>query len=167
MYPGRELSSVDQRRCRRHARAAGTVLAIRRIKEFRQSYAEAGTSDPALVRETYQSCQVVHEWRCHSVADGRFYKCPQSYFLPKLVAGCAANQAVDSILIEDPATFGRDLLAYLESTQPLAACGHCLGTSGWQFPHGQVRRVEFRGLQQGTAEELVDPGLLMPLPTRR
>jgi len=163
LYPGRELSPAQQQDCRRHARAARVRLRFERPREFRESYSEQGTDDPGLAQAIFDSCRVAHDWRCHAVAHGRFYKCPQSYFLPKMVDGCAVNQALDSVPITDSVTFGEDLLAYLESPEPLASCGHCLGTAGRRFPQAQVRRVEFRGLQRRPAEELVDPNLLEPV----
>lgn len=164
LYAGRELSRKQQRACRRRARRAGVDLRFEIRPEFRNSYSELGTSDPDLARAIYDSCLVVHDWRCHTVADGRFYKCPQSYFLPKVVEGCAGNEALDSIPITDSPTFGAELLAFLESPEPLASCGHCLGTAGRRFPQSQARRVEFRNLQRYPAEDLVDPTLLAPVP---
>ena len=163
LYPGRELSAEKQALCVERATASGTTLQFKKYHEFRESYSETGTSDPLLVRAIFDSCEIVHRWRCHTVADGRFYKCPQSYMLPKLVEGCHGNESVDSIAIDDSETFGHDLLWFLQSPEPLATCANCLGSAGRRFEHQQVRRREFRVLQQAPTEELIDPALLAPL----
>jgi organic radical activating enzyme len=160
LYPGRELSDEDQRACRLKAEANGVELRLNWRDSFRESYSEVGTDDGDLIRRIYESCMVAHVWRCHTVADGRFYKCPQAYLLPKLVGGLRGQAAVDSIAIEDGEAFGRDLLAYLQSAEPLGACGYCLGTAGRRFAHTQVARVEFRRRQERRAEDLVDATLL-------
>src|SRR5207253_2077839 len=126
--------------CNREAKSAKTMLKVRPIDEFRESYSEEGTSDAGLARAIYDSCLIVQRGRCHTVADGRFYKCPQSYFLPKILDGCAGNDALDSIAITDSERFGGELLAFLESAERLASCGYCLGTAGRRFPHEQVSR---------------------------
>jgi organic radical activating enzyme len=164
MYPGRELDSDKLRQCQERADSYAVELNVEPYTEFRQSYSEAGTDDRTLVRAIYDACRIVHDWRCHTVSDGRFYKCPQSYFLPKLLGSCNGNGAVDSIAIEDTDSFRQDLLSFLESTEPLATCGYCLGTSGRRFAHAQVKRSEFRSFQQRPAEELVDVRRLSPLP---
>jgi organic radical activating enzyme len=166
LYPGRELEDDDRRACLQRAAAGGTMISFSTCDTFRQSYSEQGTDDSDLIRAIYDSCLVVHQWRCHTVAEGRFYKCPQAYFLPKLVDACAGTQLQDSIAIDDRQTLGGDLLDFLQSGEPLAACRNCLGTAGQRFSHAQVRRVEFRGLQNQPSEDLLDPVLMVPVPTR-
>lgn len=160
VYPGHELSVEQQDACRAQAQANDATIKMRNCIEFRESYSEYGIDDMQLVQAIYDTCLVAHDWRCHTVADGRFYKCPQSYFLPKIIGACAANQVVDSILISDAKEFGIELLSYLYSSKPLQTCGHCLGTSGGQFPHTETRRVQFRDLQYRPARELLDPVFL-------
>lgn len=165
-YPGHELSEEASNLCLQRARSAGVELVFESKDDFRESYSELGTTNRRLVRAIYESCAVIHDWGCHTVALGRFYKCPQAYFLPKVVDACAGNQERDSIRIADSEDFGRDLKAFLQSSRPLVSCGYCLGTSGCRFPQSQVRRVVFRKMQQRTAEELVDPALLVPIRPR-
>jgi organic radical activating enzyme len=160
VYPARPLTAQERSECGQRARAAGAKLKFSRHEEFRESYSEQGTSDVRVIRAIYDSCQVVHDWRCHTLADGRLFKCPQSYFLPKVVAGCAGNAGVDSVVISDSDDLGRKLLAFLEAPDPLHSCGTCLGTAGRRFAHDQVRRPDFRKLQEKSPEELLDPKLL-------
>lgn len=160
LYPGYELSIDQQHVCKELALANGATVEMRCCSEFRESYSERGVDDIQLAQAIYDTCLVAHDWRCHTVADGRFYKCPQSYFIPKVVGACATNQADDSILIRDTDEFRDELFQYLCSCQPLRTCGHCLGTSGLQFPHAQTRRPQFRDLQYRSAQEMLDPGFL-------
>jgi hypothetical protein len=155
-YPGSELGVDDLDRCREAADATGTRLDVIRVEMFRESYSEVGTDDAALIRRIYQSCIIAHVWRCHTVANGVFYKCPQSYFLPKLLG---TDPGMDGVTIDEP-DLGRRLRAYLASPEPLAACRNCLGSAGRRFEHEQAPRAEFRRLQRSRTEDLIDPDYL-------
>jgi hypothetical protein len=158
LYPGKELTAEQIEACSRSAETHGVELNLSRIAEFRESYAELGTLDGRLVRRIYESCVLAHVWRCHTVADGYFYKCPPSYFIPKLIA----SVDLDALRIEDDAGFGDRLLRFLEDPTPLASCRNCLGSSGRRFAHSQTKRAEFRPRQRRTTEELLDPRYLVP-----
>jgi organic radical activating enzyme len=160
LYPGYELNLNQQHACEEMAQANGATVEMRQCSEFRESYSEHAVDDTELVQAIYDTCLVAHDWRCHTVADGRFYKCPQSYFIPKVVEACAGNQIKDSILIRDTESFRDELYEYLCSCRPLQTCGYCLGTSGLQFPHAQTRRSQFRDLQYRSGREMLDPDFL-------
>jgi GTP 3',8-cyclase len=164
MYPGRELSAEEQRECQERAEAAGTKLRFKAYVDFRESYSEPGTEDPGLVREIFETCQIVHHLRCHTLAHGRFYRCPQSYYLGHLIPAVAGAAELDSVLIDDSPDLGAKLLGLLESRDSPTACGHCLGSIGTFFPHAQIRRSEFRDPQLKPAEELIDPVLRVEAP---
>ena len=153
MYPGKELSADQQEACSQRAAAAGVHLRMVRVGEFREPYSELGTTDELLVRRIYESCVLAHVERNHTVADGYFYKCPPSYFLPKTLA---LHGFHDGLPIEEGPEFGERLLRYLESPTPLASCRHCLGSAGTRFPHRQTARADFRDRQRRPTEELVD-----------
>lgn len=155
-YPGNELEPEQLRRCREEANAAGTQLVVTRVRMFRESYSEAGTADPELIRRIYRTCVIAHIWLCHTVTNGVFYKCPQSYFLPKLLG---KDRGLDGVALGEP-DLGRRLREYLASDEPLAACGNCLGSAGRRFEHEQTPRAEFRRRQGARTEELVDPRYL-------
>jgi len=159
-YPGHSLTPDQQGVCYRSAAESGTGIRFVSRREFRQAYSEPGTQDSALSQAIFDSCGIVHVWRCHTLAAGRFFKCPQSYYLSHIIPDVARHVTTDSVLIRDTPSFAEELRAYLDSTIPLGACGHCLGTAGRRFPHSQVSRRGFRELQMLTAEELVDPELL-------
>jgi hypothetical protein len=164
-YPGSELGPDDLDRCREEADATGTRLDVIRVQMFRESYSEVGTDDAGLIGQIYQTCIIAHVWRCHTVANGAFYKCPQSYFLPKLLG---ADLGMDGVTIDEP-DLGRRLRAYLASPEPLAACRNCLGSAGRRFAHEQTPRAEFRTRQGQRTEDLIDPDYLgvTPWPPER
>jgi len=155
-YPGNELTPEQLRRCREEADAAGTQLVVSRVRMFRESYSEAGTTDGELIRRIYRTCVIAHVWRSHTVADGVFYKCPQSYLLPKVLG---KEAGLNGVAIGRP-DLGRRLREYLDSPEPLAACGNCLGSAGRRFEHEQTPRAEFRRRQGARTEELIDPRYL-------
>jgi organic radical activating enzyme len=164
MYPGGELSSDEQRQCKERADAAGTKLRFKAYEEFRESYSELGTDDPTLVEDIFETCEIVHNFRCHTLAQGRFYRCPQSYYVGHLIPAVAGAAERDSVLVENSSDLGAKLLALLESREPPTACGYCLGSIGKRFPHAQIRRSEFRDPQLKAAEELIDPMLRVESP---
>jgi organic radical activating enzyme len=149
LYAGHDLTADELARCRELAAATGTRFRVRRVTTFRESYAELGTDDDALVERIYASCGLKQH---HTLAGGVLYRCAQSYFLQKqLELGLA-----DGLPVEGDAGFGERLLAFLRSPTPLASCRHCLGTSGVRFAHAQTPRVAFRERQRRTTEELLD-----------
>jgi hypothetical protein len=158
-YPRKELTAEQLEDCSGRAAAAGVELRVSQVREFRESYSEVGTSDEGLVQQIYDSCVLAHVWRNHTVADGYFYKCPPSYFLPKLLALASLD---DGLCIDGGEHFGERLLQYLEAPTPLAGCRNCLGSAGRRFPHSQTPRTDFRNRQRRPTEELVDPQYLAP-----
>jgi hypothetical protein len=130
------------------AREHGIDLRPSRVDKFRESYSEVRNDDPKLVNRIYASCKVVHELRDHTVAHGMFYRCPQSYFIPKVLhEGTERDAEADGIRISDDDGFGTRLLDFLNSDTPPASCTNCLGTAGRLFTHVQIRKGQFRQAQ--------------------
>ncbi|HEV8562948.1 MAG TPA: radical SAM protein [Actinophytocola sp.] len=152
VYPGYEPGEGEVDRWRELGTRYGTELTISRYDQFRESHSEYGTHDRHLVRRIYNTCEIVNLWRCHTVINGVFYKCPEGYFLPVL----RGEEPRDGLVLTDDAGTGANLLTYLNSEEPLYACRFCLGTVGLAFPHQQVRRREWRTPQQKPTEDLVD-----------
>ena len=161
LYPGHLVDEAGRRRWNARAAEHGVEMYWKRFDSFRESYSEAGTSDAALVRRIYESCQIAHVWHCHNVVDGHFYKCPQSYFVPELL-----GRGGDGLPISGRPTLGRDLLAFLEDPEPLRSCANCLGSVGRRLQHEQVPRRAFRGAQSAPTKDLLDGEFLERLETR-
>ncbi|MEU3353645.1 radical SAM protein [Streptomyces sp. NPDC037389] len=155
VYPGREIPEEKMARIRDHAADHGVTLTLLHYSHFRYSYSESGTRDDRLVRRIFSTCQIAHVWRCHTVFEGHFFKCPQSVFLPRVLQG-GADPWEDALEITDAPGFPDRLLAYLRSPEPLAACRNCLGSAGRLMPHEQRTRRDFRLPQQHPTEDLTD-----------
>jgi organic radical activating enzyme len=155
LYPGRNPSAEQWSLFEGLARAHHVELTMNRVHHFRQSYTEVANTDRALTERVFRSCKIVHDWRCHTVANGMFFRCPQSYFLPRVLSEHFDESAVDALRIEDTDDFGGRLLHFLIGADPLASCSQCLGTSGHQVSHVQVRTVEFRAAQKISAQEMI------------
>lgn len=156
MYPSQEMTTDQLEWCQHKAQLHNVDLKLLYFDRFRESYSELGTYDELLVQRIYNTCMIAHQWHCYNVQGGYFYKCPQSLFIPKVLDDALRPPTVDGIKIVDSPTFGRDLLAYLESSRPLSSCYYCLGSVGRLFPSEQVSRRTWRELQQHATEELVD-----------
>ena len=124
---------------------------------FRESFSTHGTEDTSVVRQIYATCRIAHEWRCHVVADGYFYRCPPSYFLPKGSPHVGFSPQADALEISSGPSFKAQLLAYLESPEPLRSCRFCLGTAGARFAHHEAPRKGWADQQAVATEGLLDP----------
>jgi hypothetical protein len=161
LYPGKELDEDERKRTLELAEANDVDLRFISVRVFRESFAVMGTRDERLVGRIYSACELAHVWKCHTVADGYFFKCPPAHFLPKVVPACASYDRRDGLEILGSDDFLAALRAYLNSPEPLASCRYCLGTAGKRFAHEQIRRADFVNSQTHTTEELVDRTRLM------
>jgi len=160
LYPGRSLGQQKLDACVDLARRYNVSIRYKHYQAFQESYSEQGTDDAELVERIYATCNDAHRWRCHTVANGWFFKCAQSYMIPKGMS--LGSQAVyrNGIQIEDSPGFRDRLLSYLTSPQPLPSCRNCLGSAGRYIEHQQVRRPEFRPAQSPATEDLIHPRLV-------
>jgi len=162
LYPGRALKPDKLDACADLARRHNVTFRHRYYQTFQEAYSEQGTEDPELVQKIYMTCSNAHRWRCHTIADGWFFKCAQGYMIPKgMEFGLQATYA-NGIQIDDSPQFRDRLLSYLTSPEPLPACRNCLGSAGRYAEHQQVRRQEFRPAQDHPTEDLIHPRLVGP-----
>jgi len=162
VYPGREPSPETATALARTALRHGVSLNFKRFDYFRQSYSEIGTSDGRLVRRIYDTCQMAHVWKCHTVWDGQLYRCPQSLFLPMALDALDDTESIK--IAADGAFLGR-LLTFLRSPDPLPSCRYCLGSIGRLFANEQTPRARWRDGQRMPTEDLVDWSHLRHLET--
>jgi GTP 3',8-cyclase len=160
LYPGRSLKQHQLDRCIDLAHRSNVPLRYKRYETFQESFSEQGTDDPSLVKRIYATCNEAHRWRCHTVANGWFFKCPQSYFIPRGMSFGQEATYRNGIKIDDSPEFRDRLMSYLTSPEPLPACRNCLGSSGKWVEHQQVRREEFRPAQGHPTEDLIHPRLV-------
>jgi hypothetical protein len=160
LYPGRSLKQDQLDKCIDRARQNNVSIRHRRYQTFQESYSEQGTDDLELVKKIYATCNSAHRWRCHTIANGWFFKCAQSYMIPKGMALGSEATYRNGIQIDDSPGFRARLLSYLTSPEPLPACRNCLGSAGRYLEHQQVRRDSFRPAQDHPTEDLIHPRLV-------
>lgn len=143
---------------RERACGHGVDLIVLHVDRFRETYAEAGTSDERLVRRLYATCEDAHVLRCHGVSGGIFYKCDQGWAIAAARnSDDAAGRPMNGVEISEAPAFAERLLAYLESRDPLSACRFCLGSAGRLFSHELVPRARWAAHQSHSTEQLLDP----------
>jgi hypothetical protein len=160
LYPGRSLRQDQLDACIDLARRHSVFIRCRRYRSFQESYSEQGTGDPALVEKIYVTCNSAHRWRCHTVANGWFFKCAQGYMIPKGMSLGPEATYRNGIQIDESPEFRARLLSYLTSPEPLPSCRNCLGSAGRYIEHQQVRRGDFRSAQCRPTEDLIHPRLV-------
>lgn len=139
-YPGvrRRLTDAE---CAQLCETHGVTLYIERYKTFAQTLV-GKRIEAKLVKAIYRACQTATE--CHTVHDGRFYKCPMAPIMRSWLALrqiAFTSPASDGVDLHNNPTLRVDLERYLASPAPLAACNYCLGSSGETVPHRQLDRA--------------------------
>ncbi len=116
----------------------GVKLRPYEINEFKLTLLNTRIDDSDLVTEIFQDCDLAHQWSCHAIYEGRYYKCAQSpLFEDRLrrLGIVIKNKDLDAIKLHNNPSLKTELEQYLKSEKPLLACTYCLGTSGPSFPH--------------------------------
>lgn len=138
-YPGVTLHA-DLVALERALRDRGIEFLVRHVNEFRHTLVAEPRSDVRTTERIYRRCKLAHTWSCHTLRDGRYYKCP-----PAALRGArdpAIDPRLDGVDLHPITDLRSRLASYLDSASPLAACAACLGTSGTRFPHRQLSRSE-------------------------
>lgn len=164
VYPGQELTKKKISEIKNKAKKYHVEVKLFYFDNFRESYSELGTTNTELIRRIYSTCKIAHIWRCHTVVDGYFYKCPLSLLIPKVISPKTFRiDYQDGIKITDSPEFTQELLAYLQSSEPLSSCSHCLGSAGKLRQHEQIERNKWRLQQKYSTEEMIDWNYLTTL----
>ena len=144
LYPGVKLPiGIDE--LERRAIAHGFELSLREIDSFRVTTINTRNRDDKLVRGIFDSCALAHEWSCHTIYEGYYFKCSPAPFLnPRLaLKGVSVqNRDSDGVKIHGNPHLREDLQSYLSTEEPLEACFFCLGSSGRSIPHRQLAKSE-------------------------
>jgi hypothetical protein len=165
-YPGHEIEEQSMSGVLEILRSAGVELTAMRVSGFREPYSAQGTTDEGLIRRIYNTCQIAHQWGCHSVQDGYFYKCPLAHLIPAYGAMDRHWSATeDGVRLDDEASLFDSLTAYLLDSEPLQACAYCLGSVGKLFPHEIIARTGWHEPNKKTVPELIDWQFLESLET--
>ena len=141
----------------------GVQLVYRYNARFRHTLLRARNPDEALVARIYRNCELAHVWSCHTLYDGRYYKCsPAPLMAPRLAQrGVRLDEGPgDAVRLHDNPALREQLAAYLTGPRPLSHCSYCLGTVGRWFPHHQLDPDGLAQWRDGTdrpLDELIDP----------
>jgi MoaA/NifB/PqqE/SkfB family radical SAM enzyme len=141
LYPGVKLRiSLDE--CRRLAERHAVRLSVRQADEFSLILLNQRNEDAEAVDLVYRSCKAAREWSCHTIHEGRFYKCSTAPFTEARVArlgGRFEENSRDFVRLDD-ASLPSALASYLADERPLAACAWCLGSNGPSLPNRQLNK---------------------------
>jgi MoaA/NifB/PqqE/SkfB family radical SAM enzyme len=122
LYPGVTLRmSLDDIATK--ARCHGVELRVRERPEFRHTLLNTRLESPALVQQIFDACRIAHDYSCHSIHEGRYYKCSVAPHLPKRMrqnAGAVDGWESDGVRLHDNPHLRRDLERYLQDDRPLA-----------------------------------------------
>lgn len=129
--PDARLADLEER-CERH----GVMLRLKWMDRFGRMDAE--DASPRRAREAHAACWL--KVRCHLVHEGRFYACTRPPHLAAMRGEPRLAEA-DGVPLTAPDLRER-VRALLESEEPHASCGVCLGASGAREVHRQLAPAE-------------------------
>ncbi len=139
-YPG-VVVGLPRAELVRKSRKHNFKLSILNCDTFVERLIDTEITDKARVARIYQTCTIAKN--CHTLHEGRFYKCSVAPFfarrLTKLGQAVPQDIATDSIAIHGDGGDAARVQAYLKDTTPLAACRWCLGSTGQEMPNSQAR----------------------------
>ena len=144
-----------------------TRLEVVVINRFQHQLLNDPIEDLKLVRRTYLRCKDAHSLSCHTVYQGRYYKCAKAPVLEPRLAGCGievSNRDGDGVALHGNPSLGEDLARYLLSREPLIACTWCLGTDGTSFCHHQLDET---GIHMERRRGVTDEPILFAKPVRQ
>lgn len=159
LYPGvkRKLSEDE---IRQQAERSGVLLHLKVTDEFTNKLLHSENEDPELVASIYSTCTL--RGSCHTIHDGRFFKCSPSPFVPEWVRRVGlevSDFSGDSVPLRNNPDLRRQLLEYLKDDRPLTACRFCLGCVGKPVRSRQMNKKavrEWLSERDPDTRELVD-----------
>ena len=146
IYPSARLR-FDRGKLERLAAAHDVRLDFKRVDRFRRTLLDEPHQDAGLTQELFSTCGLAHRWSCHTIHEGRYYKCAPALFLEPRMAQqgrTVDNRLDDSLALHDDPDLLGSLRRYLEETTPLLACRYCLGSNGDEAEHRQLSEQELR-----------------------
>ena len=147
----------------KHDNRFNSKVSFIKFQNFRESYSELGTINKRTISRIYKTCQIAHIWRCHTLANGILYRCPQSYYLPLFINNPKLTNCHDGIKIKESHDFVKQLIFFFENPDPLSSCSFCLGSVGKIIQHEQIPRSTWRNYQMKPSEDMVDWAFLKRL----
>ena len=159
VYPGvkRKVSHEDIRAL---AARHGVLAWCKPTDEFSMKLLHAENRDREIVQAIYSTCLLRSS--CHTIHQGRYFKCSPSPFIPDWVRRLGAEPpdfSRDGIPVRDNPALRQQLADYLRDETPLTACGYCLGCAGKVIPSRQMNKAatqQWLGEKDPDVHELID-----------
>jgi len=142
LYPGVNLPLPIEEITAR-ASANGVKLHVNPVDEFFVTLLNQPIGDPLLAQAVFDKCDMAHEWCCHAIYAGRYYKCGVAPYMGPRLAMLGTrfeNLSEDGVKLHGNPDLREQLERYLTSPVPLKACTFCLGTQGPTRPHRMLRQ---------------------------
>ena len=144
-YPGVRLRMSEEEiraRCEEH----GIELEFCPVMDvFQMRLLNDPIDDAKLVRSIFHECHIANAWGCFSLYRGMFFRCSVAPFIAPRLA-LAGKQGppleADGVPVLGNPNLRAELAECMTTRTPLAACNHCLGTSGPDMAHRQMSRSD-------------------------
>ena len=152
LYPG-VTRTLDAEACEVICRERGISFRADRDDTFHRTLLNQPIEDPLLRQAIFSSCRLAGDISCHTVHEGRFYRCSVAPFMAPRLAMLGIpfeNRQTDGVALADNPALREQLKACLSRDAPLDACRYCLGTSQPGAPHHQL---DARGLEASLRED--------------
>lgn len=139
LYPNPKLPIATIRLIEEKATQHGVRLNWKKQDRFVQMDREERCADDSENKAIWEACWLRR--RCHMIRDGRFYACTRPAHFGKLLD---EDFTGDGILLRDGEGLAEEIQAYLQRSEPLAACALCLGGNAPEAEHRQLLPREGR-----------------------
>ena len=139
LYPGVRLR-MPLERVVELAEQHHVQLVVRKPHAFRATLLKERVADDQLVQRVFDSCRIAHDYRCRSLARGRFYTCSVAPQMPAWLTMLGVDTAEvvrDGVPLQAGVNSCTDVERSLRTAAPLASCRFCLGTAGVDITHHQ------------------------------
>lgn len=142
----------------------GVQLEIVENPKFAFMISDTPIPDPNLVHMIYSNCSEPHgRTPCHTIYHGRLYRCSRVHTLDRYLSEIAVVHknfsTLDGLPVDSKLTV-QHLRDYLESGEPLKACGFCFGDFGRYERQRQWTIEEVSSRRAGKSRTLFDVTML-------
>ncbi len=145
-YPGVKVQfdlAALQKKCAQH----DIVLWHKETNEFQLSLINRPIEDARVVQEIFDQCAYAHVWSCHTIYEGRYYKCSPAPFVPArvgLLGQPFTEEPADFVDLHAATDLRQALERYLADRRPLTACRYCLSHLGRNDASRQLNKDGLR-----------------------
>jgi len=142
LYPKVHLEENLIEGFKRNAKQSNTDLKLFSNPYFRTTIVTQPHPKDLITDLIFKTCDNVHLHHCHTIHEGKFYKCAVPPFLPEYLAKMRIadyDPVQDAFDIHKAKDIFNELKAFLLSSETMEACRYCLGYLGKSQAHCQLR----------------------------